>query len=86
MHVLRGVIVVFWAAVLLAIFMDLPAPFDRLLLGAGDVVAGLHLLECVGFMVWIRQRGLFHWRDAVLIMIFGVIYLKPRMRGIRRTA
>ncbi len=85
MGLLRGVIVVFWVAVGLAIFLDLPSPFDRLLLGAGLVVAILHALECIGFMVWIRKRGLFHWRDGLMIMIFGVAYLKPRMRTIRRT-
>jgi|TARA_R100000687_G_scaffold50499_1_gene40213 uncharacterized protein YhhL (DUF1145 family) len=85
MGLLRGVIVVFWVAVGLAIFLDLPSPFDRLLLGAGLVVAVLHALECIGFMVWIRRRGLFHWRDALMIMIFGVAYLKPRMRTLRHT-
>ena len=84
MGLLRGVIVVFWVGVLLAIFMDLPAPFDRLLIIAGSVVAILHALECLGFALWLRGKGLFHWRDAWMTMIFGVIYLKPRMRGVRR--
>ena len=86
MNMFRGVIVVFWLAVLLAIFADLPVPFDRLLLSAGAVVAFLHALELLGFGVWIRRRGLFHWRDGVMIMIFGVLYLKPRMRRARQAS
>lgn len=85
MSLLRGVIVVFWVAVLLAIFMDLPMPFDRLLLIAGVVVAILHALEYLGFAIWIRGRGLHHWSDAVMIMIFGIAYLKPRMKVVRRS-
>ncbi|MQX53169.1 DUF1145 domain-containing protein [Alcanivorax sediminis] len=84
MNILRGGIVVFWLGVLLAIFMDLPAPFDRLLLMAGAVVAVLHLLELMGFAVWIRRHGVFHWRDALMVMLFGVLYLKPRMHAVRR--
>ncbi len=86
MTFLRGCIVVFWLGVLLAIFMDLPAPFDRLLIIAGVVIAVLHLLELVGFAFWIRRHGVYHWRDAVMTMLFGVLYLKPRMHAVRKAA
>ncbi len=84
MNVLRGCIVVFWLGVLLAIFMDLPAPFDRMLQIAGVVIAILHALELVGFAFWIRRHGVFHWRDALMTMLFGVLFLKPRMHAVRR--
>lgn len=84
MNILRGGIVVFWLGVLLAIFMDLPAPFDRLLLMAGAVIAFLHLLELIGFAIWIRRHGVYHWRDGLMTMLFGVLYLKPRMHAVRK--
>ncbi|MEQ3636785.1 hypothetical protein [Alcanivorax sp.] len=46
---LSGVIVVSWVGVLLAIFMDLPSPFDRLFVITGAVVAIPFALECQGY-------------------------------------
>ncbi|WP_040296609.1 DUF1145 domain-containing protein [Alcanivorax hongdengensis] len=83
MGLLRAVIVVFWLAVLLALFTDLPAPFDRLLVIAGTVVMVLHVLELFGFFMWRRGKGGVSSADALMVLIFGVIYLKPRMRQLR---
>ena len=72
MNILRGGIVVFWLGVMLAIFVELPAPFDRLLLIAGAVIAILHFLELVGFAVWIRRRRVL-LAHALMVMLFGVL-------------
>ncbi|MDX1804309.1 MAG: DUF1145 domain-containing protein [Alcanivorax sp.] len=84
MGLLRGVIVVFWLAVLLAIFMDLPAPVDRLLVIVGLVVVVLHVLELLGFALWRRGKGGVSGQEMVLILIFGVAYLKPHMKALRQ--
>lgn len=66
----------YWLAVLINFFVPFPGSFYEVTLYSGLVILGLHVLELILLNKYIRQVTNNYPKEAIMILLFGVIHLQ----------